>query len=82
VLEYIKTHIKEHGMSPTIREIGDALGVSGPTVHQHAHALIEKGLLDSPPNKARGLVPADLVIIDRAEHERLVALEKRINGVA
>lgn len=39
VLRFVRWHVRAHGQAPTRRDIGDALGMSGPTAHQHLQAL-------------------------------------------
>src|SRR5439155_21094742 len=44
VLEHISTSIRRNGIVPSVREIGQALGMRSPsTVHQHLMALERKG---------------------------------------
>ncbi|SIS61047.1 LexA family protein [Salimicrobium flavidum] len=44
VTNYIEEHRATHGYSPTIREIGEGLGIkSSSTVHRHVQKLIDKG---------------------------------------
>ena len=44
ILDFIRIRIKEQGYPPTVREIGEALGLSSSsTVHSHIAALETKG---------------------------------------
>lgn len=46
ILNYIKDHIRNKGYSPTLREIGAAVGLaSSSTVHGHIQRLEAKGLI-------------------------------------
>ena len=46
ILEYIRETTTERGYPPSVREIGDAVGLtSTATVHVHLKNLEEKGLL-------------------------------------
>ena len=45
VLGVIKAYRLEHMNSPTLAEIGERLGITPQTVHQHVVALVRKGLL-------------------------------------
>lgn len=46
VFEYIQTVIAERGYAPSLREIGEAVGLKSPsTVQLHIRRLQEKGLL-------------------------------------
>ncbi len=56
VLEFIDAEIREHGYPPSVREIGEAIGLSSSsTVHAHLAALQEKGFLTRDPTKPRAL---------------------------
>jgi len=56
ILEFIENHIKTHGSSPTIREIGSFTGIKSTNgVRQHIKALIKKGYLKKQQFIARGL---------------------------
>jgi len=58
ILGYITDRIADLGHSPTIREIGKAMGISSTNgVRQHIGALIKKGYLKKSANIARGLQP-------------------------
>ena len=40
ILNYLKEYIVSHGYPPTIREIGNSMGISSPaTVHAHLNNL-------------------------------------------
>jgi len=52
VLDAIETFRDQYGLSPSIREIGTAIGVSSSsTTHSHVQSLIREGLLEEmlPP---------------------------------
>jgi repressor LexA len=56
VLDFIKSETEKHGYPPTVREIGEALGLSSPsTVHAHLAALEAKGLLERVKGKPRAV---------------------------
>lgn len=56
VLEFVKSETDRHGYPPTVREIGEALGLSSPsTVHAHLAALEAKGLLERVKGKPRAV---------------------------
>lgn len=58
ILDYIKESIKVNGYPPSVREIGQAVGLkSSSTVHAHLVHLEEKGLLRKDPSKPRALIP-------------------------
>ena len=54
ILDYVNQFIQENGYAPSIREIGEAVGLrSTASVSYHLHQLQEKGLLISPGSKGR-----------------------------
>jgi repressor LexA len=56
VLEFIDRAIGQRGYPPSVREIGDAVGLSSPsTVHAHLAALQDKGYLRRDPSKPRAI---------------------------
>jgi repressor LexA len=56
VLEYIAASLRDRGYPPSVREIGEAVGLSSPsTVHAHLAALQDKGFLRRDPTKPRAM---------------------------
>lgn len=56
ILEYIKRVIRQKGYPPSVREIGDAVGLlSSSTVHGHLQTLEEKGYIRRDPTKPRAI---------------------------
>ncbi|MET0894936.1 MAG: transcriptional repressor LexA, partial [Acidimicrobiia bacterium] len=56
VLEFVESEVAHRGYPPTVREIGEALGLSSSsTVHAHLAALQDKGYLTRDPTKPRAL---------------------------
>ena len=54
IVEYVNRFIQENGYSPSVREIGAAVGLrSTASVSYHLQALQEKGLLQTPGAKGR-----------------------------
>jgi len=54
VLEYIKTVIGERGYAPSVREIGEAVGLrSTSTVQYNLNALEDAGYIERDPNLKR-----------------------------
>ena len=54
IVDYVNQFIQENGYSPSVREIGAAVGLrSTASVSYHLQALQEKGLLVSPGAKGR-----------------------------
>lgn len=56
ILEYIKQEVKDKGYPPSVREIGEAVGLaSSSTVHGHLERLEKKGLIRRDPTKPRAI---------------------------
>ena len=54
IMDYVNRFIEENGYSPSVREIGAAVGLrSTASVSYHLQALQDKGLLQSPGAKGR-----------------------------
>ena len=54
IVNYVNQFVQENGYSPSVREIGEAVGLrSTASVSYHLQALQEKGLLLSPGAKGR-----------------------------
>ena len=54
IIDYVNQFIQENGYSPSVREIGAAVGLrSTASVSYHLQALQEKGLLQAPSEKGR-----------------------------
>ncbi len=60
VLDFIKQMVGSRGYPPSVREIGDALGLSSPsTVHSHLSSLVKFGYLRRDPTKPRAIEIVD-----------------------
>lgn len=56
ILEMIHAHVGEHGYPPSVREIGDAVGLRSPSsVHAQLELLEKRGYLRRDPTKPRAL---------------------------
>lgn len=56
VLEFIRNTVAGRGYPPSVREIGEALGLSSPsTVHSHLSSLVRAGYLRRDPTKPRAI---------------------------
>lgn len=56
VLEFVDAEIRKRGYPPSVREIGEAVGLASPsTVHAHLAALQDKGYLRRDPSKPRAI---------------------------
>lgn len=57
ILDVIKDFTREHGYPPSVREIGERVGLSSSsTVQCHLRTLEKKGLIKRDPTKPRALV--------------------------
>ena len=60
IYEYIAACIREQGYPPSVREIGEAVGLRSPsTVHFHLKQLEEAGVIEKGAGKGRGHHAAD-----------------------
>jgi repressor LexA len=65
IWQFLAEYVDEHGYPPTVREIGNAVGLASPsTVHAHLANLERAGLLRRDPTKPRAI---ELVGRRRAE---------------
>jgi repressor LexA len=54
ILEFLRDHKRSHAYPPTVREIGQAVGLSSSsTVQNHLNALEQKGYIRRDPTKSR-----------------------------
>lgn len=60
VLDYIREMVDARGYPPSVREIGEAVGLSSPsTVHSHLNSLVEAGAIKRDPSKPRAIMIVD-----------------------
>lgn len=60
ILDMIRTTVADRGYPPSVREIGDGVGLTSPSSVAHQLATLEKlGHLRRDPNRPRALVVAD-----------------------
>lgn len=72
ILDYIRAEIHRRGFPPSVREIGEAVGLSSSsTVHSHLAALEAKGLIRRDPSKPRALE-----VLDYRDNERGIDYER------
>jgi len=56
ILDFLTSYVDAHGYPPTVREIGEAVGLASPsTVHAHLANLARAGLLKRDPTTPRAL---------------------------
>ena len=56
ILEFIESQTRDRGFPPSVREIGEAVGLTSPsTVHSHLNTLTKLGYLRRDPTKPRAI---------------------------
>jgi repressor LexA len=56
VLDYIRSAVAQRGYPPSVREIGEAIGLSSPsTVHSHLASLVKLGYIRKDATKPRAI---------------------------
>ena len=56
ILDFIDGQISDRGYPPSVREIGDAVGLTSPsTVHSHLATLQDRGFIRRDPSKPRAI---------------------------
>jgi repressor LexA len=72
ILTFVQRYTESHGYPPSVREIGQAMGLtSSSTVHSHLRALERKGFLRRDPSKPRAL---EILRDGRGPQHRVVSL--------
>jgi repressor LexA len=75
ILEVIREFTSECGYPPSVREIGERVGLSSSsTVQSHLKTLEKRGLLRRDPTKPRALVPRDMQLRPREPDPSVVSL--------
>jgi repressor LexA len=60
ILDFVRSEVHRRGFPPSVREIGEAVGLSSSsTVHSHLSALESKGFIRRDPSKPRALEVLD-----------------------
>ncbi|HAA09954.1 MAG: transcriptional repressor LexA [Syntrophomonadaceae bacterium] len=60
ILDFIRQCIRNNGYPPSVREIGEAVGLrSSSTVHAYLVQLEELGVIRKDPTKPRAIIPVD-----------------------
>lgn len=68
ILDFIRAAVKRDGYPPSVREIGDAVGLASPSSVAHQlRALEERGLLRRDPNRPRAIEIKAAAPADRAQ---------------
>jgi repressor LexA len=83
ILDYIRGELHRCGYPPSVREIGEAVGLSSSsTVHSHLAALEAKGYLRRDPSKPRALEVLDFRETDRGIDYGQVSMVPIVGQVA
>jgi repressor LexA len=73
ILDFIKKEVKEKGYPPSVREIGEAVGLaSSSTVHGHLARLEKKGHIRRDPTKPRAIEILDEDFMNRSDQARML----------
>src|SRR5436190_15042222 len=73
IWNFLVEYVEQHGYPPTVREIGEAIGLASPsTVHAHLANLERAGMLRRDPTKPRALE-----LVAHRQPERVPAVEAR-----
>lgn len=69
ILDLIRSTVAQRGYPPSVREIGEAVGLSSPsTVHSHLTTLANEGFIRRDPSKPRA--------IEVIEHDGAIAISR------
>ncbi len=78
ILDYIRVVTKTRNYPPSVREIGEAVGLSSSsTVHNHLNQLERRGLIKRDPSKSRTV---QLVRDQEQDHQRRNAISVPVVG--
>lgn len=81
VLEHVAASIRRNGIVPSVREIGQALGMRSPsTVHQHLTALARKGYIKRYGDRMRVLEVLDKRILPNGDDVAHLPLVGRVSA--
>jgi repressor LexA len=90
IFDFVKRYVGEHGYPPTVRDIGQAIGLaSSSTVHAHLANLEKLGVLRRDPTKPRAIevlkdrargvvVPAGLPVVGQVAAGQPVLADENI----
>lgn len=72
ILELISSTVESRGYPPSVREIGDSVGLRSPsTVHSHLSTLAAEGFIRRDPSKPRAI---EVLSVDGATHVTRAAI--------
>lgn len=57
IIDFITSYIKDNGYAPTVREIGEGIGISGSaTMQKYLNQLADKGFIKKTPGVSRSII--------------------------
>jgi repressor LexA len=72
VLDYIRSTVDVRGYPPSVREIGEAVGLSSPSsVHAQLNTLVQAGMIKKDPSKPRAIMIVDETPAPAVEDRRM-----------
>ncbi|KYG34942.1 transcriptional repressor LexA [Alkalihalobacillus trypoxylicola] len=79
ILDFIKIEVRKKGYPPSVREIGEAVGLaSSSTVHGHLSRLEKKGYIRRDPTKPRAIEVLDL---DQGQVVEMDSIDRKVNHI-
>jgi repressor LexA len=83
ILDLILETVADRGYPPSVREIGDAVGLSSPsTVHSHLSTLVKAGYIRRDPSKPRAIEVLDPGEDTRSLHRAPVRDVPKVGRIA
>lgn len=78
VLDYIREYKADHGYSPSVRDIGDGIGITSPNgVMCHIRSLIRKGALERVEQNGRAMGRSFKIVEDDPTEDIVAAVENK-----
>ena len=76
ILDYLQAHARRHAYPPTVREIGQAVGLSSSsTVQNHLNTLEQRGYIRRDPSKSRTVeIVDDTAAASPQQNGRIISL--------
>ena len=79
ILQYIEDKIRADGYPPSVREIGEAVGLkSSSTVHSHLLKLEDMGYIKRDPTKGRAVIPVHMIDESQQWHAQRIPLVGKV----
>jgi repressor LexA len=78
ILEFIETYVEQHGVPPSVRDIGEKFHIYPRAAHDHLRALERKGFITRTPLKSRSVQLANKRRLARLTPGQAVPIVGRI----